>query len=110
MKMNVLAIILQAEENTGFSKRTLYDLLILCHRGGELKETIEEEVADVFGDAVKQINTAEYKEEIIRTALVKAKEFDLFDFTDLLCLIQDEEVEQSIKTFLQKRTRFSKMI
>lgn len=97
LSSDVLAILLDAEGETHLSKEVLLELLIFCHGSDDLKDTIEEEVAEVFGDAVEQITTQEYSEENLHIALAKAKALEIFIFDDLLCLIQEESQEKKMR-------------
>lgn len=85
---DILAILLQAEEDTELSIGTLHALLVFCHGSDDLKEVIEEEVENVFSDALALVT--DFSDKCVMVCLGKAKELKLFDLDKLMDLIQNE--------------------
>lgn len=94
MNTDILALLLQAEEDTGLRITTLQKLMTFCHGSDNLKEVLEEEVVDVFSEAVERV--ADLPDELVRKGLETAQSLEVFELEDLILLIQ-KNLEESEK-------------
>jgi len=100
---DVLSLILQAEEDTCLSAETLCELMVFCHGNDSFVGVIEEEVADVFSDAVEQIS--DFSDNCVRLSLKKIVSFGRHHLEDLIHTLQEETSNRNNEYYDRCSTR-----